>query len=236
MFRKPILFYGDPHNNWGPLYDACASYSDPGHIVIVGDLELQKPLHPEISDVFDAGWSIHYILGNHDCHGCPQYQHLVDDHPSGHMGGKVTPIAGLQVAGLSGVFKGKVWFPPAAPEYDNRQEWLRRNAPRRWRDGLPVHMLDTIFPEDFSALKPLRADILVSHEGPSSVWKGMGFDVIDGLAKKMGASLIVHGHHHHAGDLVDLPNGVAVKSLGKAEVWELPAEFLPVREVGSRRP
>ena len=236
MTRKPILFYGDPHKNWSPLYDACANYSEPGHIVVVGDLELEKPLHREICDVFDAGWSVHYILGNHDTNGCAQYQHLVDDHPSGHLGGKVTPVGGFQVAGLSGVFKDRIWRPPNDQRYEDRREWLRLNAPKKWRDWLPIHMIDSIFPEDFKTLKALRADDLVSHEGPSSVWKGMGFEVVDGLAKRMGAGLIVHGHHHHAAPLVDLPNGVSVKSLGIAEVWELPAEFLPVPEVGSRRP
>ena len=121
MSRKPILFYGDPHKNWGPLYDACAIYSQPGHIIVVGDLELERPLHREISDVFDAGWSVHYILGNHDTHGCPQYMHLVDDHPSGHLGGKVTPVGDFQVAGLSGVFKDRIWRPPNDQRYQDRR-------------------------------------------------------------------------------------------------------------------
>ena len=226
MSRKTIIFYGDPHGEWAPLYDACAYRQEPGHIVVIGDLELKRPLHRELSDIFEAGWSVSYILGNHDTDNCPQYQHLVDDCPEGHLGGRVTPIEGVQVAGLSGVFKKRVWYPPAEPVYSDRKDWLRRNAPRKWRDSVPIHMRDAIFPEDFDALRYLQADILVSHEGPSSVWKDMGFTVIDALSKRVGARLIVHGHHHHCGVLTTLPNGVSVKSMGIAEVWELPAEFL----------
>jgi hypothetical protein len=51
-----------------------------------------------------------------------------------------------------------------------------------------------IWPEDIDALSAQRADVLVTHEAPSSHPEGVG--VLDDLARAMGARLIVHGHHH----------------------------------------
>jgi len=51
-----------------------------------------------------------------------------------------------------------------------------------------------IWPEDVDRLSATRADVLVAHEAPSSHPTGKA--VIDGLARRMGARLVVHGHHH----------------------------------------
>ncbi|WP_244612118.1 metallophosphoesterase family protein [Iodidimonas gelatinilytica] len=72
----------------------------------------------------------------------------------------------------------------------------------------------------------VMADILVCHEGPSSIvddrnGQMMGFDVIDELATKMGAQLIVHGHHHRTYS-ARLDKGILVRGLGIAELclWD----------------
>ena len=39
MSKPPVLFVGDPHNDWEPLYDRCAYGSGPGHIVIRQQVE-----------------------------------------------------------------------------------------------------------------------------------------------------------------------------------------------------
>ena len=74
-----------------------------------------------------------------------------------------------------------------------------RQMGRGWRpehiEAL-VHSLGTtaIWPEDYDALAAQRADILVTHEAPSSHPAGKA--ALDALARAMGARLIVHGHHH----------------------------------------
>jgi hypothetical protein len=51
-----------------------------------------------------------------------------------------------------------------------------------------------IWPEDVEALSALRADVLVTHEAPSSHPQGVA--ALDALARRMGARLVIHGHHH----------------------------------------
>jgi hypothetical protein len=48
--------------------------------------------------------------------------------------------------------------------------------------------------EDVERLTGQRADILVTHEAPTS--HPAGFVVLEQLARRMGATLLVHGHHH----------------------------------------
>ena len=78
-----------------------------------------------------------------------------------------------------------------------------------------------------------RADILVTHEAPTSLIRDgrqLGFEVLDDLAAAMGARL-VHGHHHHDYDSV-LPNGVLVGGVGIAGVMNQHGQRL---ELGLRR-
>ena len=79
-----------------------------------------------------------------------------------------------------------------------------RNCPRTWpasawreeHIAALIHSLGAtaIWPEDYDYLATQRADILVTHEAPRSHPSGNA--ALDALARAMGASLIVHGHHH----------------------------------------
>lgn len=216
-----LHFVGDPHGDFASILSLAGQRV--GDIVIVGGLELPAPIHAVLAPLFATGWGIHYVLGNHDSDICQQLDWLTGDrggHPAGDLHARVADLGGVRVAGLGGVFKGRVWLPDEEVRYASREDWMGRNR-ERWRGGLPVHLRDTIFPEDFLRLGSQRADILVCHEGPSSVWRGQGWLAIDDLANRMGARLVVHGHHHHSGS-ASLPNGVGVRSLGIAETWELP--------------
>jgi predicted phosphodiesterase len=235
--QKPIYFYGDPHGDFGMLL-LLAEFRKPSTVVIVGDFELSGPIKEVLKPLFERGFDIHWIFGNHDTDTCQQADYLLSPtggHPEANLHCKVVDIGGIRIAGLGGVFKGRVWMPDEEVRYASRADWLRRNR-ERWRGGLPIHLIDTIFPEDFVTLGKLRADVLVTHEGPSSVWQGMGHKAMDDLAAKMGCSLIIHGHHHHS-EIRTLENGIEAVSLGKAELWELQREDFDrvVREVGRRR-
>ena len=143
-----------------------------------------------------------------------------DGIPEGFLGNRVWDVGATQVAGLSGVYRGRIWRPGEEPRYATRRDWMRSNRDC-WDGGMPLQHVDTIFPEDHAILGRQRCDVLVTHEGPSSVHRDMGWQAIDDLAVDMRATWIVHGHHHHSSEGV-LPNGVRVKSLAINEIWEMP--------------
>jgi hypothetical protein len=108
---------------------------------------------------------------------------------------KVVFIAGLRIAGLGGVFRGKVWTPPTQATFENPKQYLARCGKGNfWRGGLPLTHRSTIFPVDYSRLAEERADILVTHEAPSS--HPHGFAAIDELASRLGVITSFRGHHH----------------------------------------
>jgi hypothetical protein len=130
-------------------------------------------------------------------------------------------VGTLRIAGLGGVFKKRIWLPPAAPVYASRAALLRSLAHHQgWRRGVPLRHRDAIFPEDIAALAGLRADILVCHDAPSS--HPFGSAAIDDLAFTIRVRLIVHGHHHASlrGVTAD---GIRVIGLAKAEVLRITA-------------
>lgn len=221
-----ILFAGDPHRNFSPIIRACLGLS-PAVLIVVGDLDCQRPLRQELASVMAAGWRVRWILGNHDCETEAAYDNLVGDDPDGDLGFRVAEVDGCRVAGLPGVFKPSVWYPRLddgaqqiePPRYRSRDAFLAAQpVSRRWRDGLPLWHRDSIFPDDVDQLAGQRFDILVTHEAPSC--HRHGFSVIDDLAAAGGAKLIVHGHHHDSYTAI-LSNGITVRGLGLAEPWPL---------------
>lgn len=221
------MFAGDPHGNFAPILRACAAHP-PGTLVLLGDCDCAAPLPAVLAPALEAGWTVRWILGNHDTETEAAFDNLVGACSAGDFGLRVVTVGGVRLAGLPGVFKPRVWFPRAEdasgridpPQFRTRAAFLQAIGPQAaWRGGLPLWHRDTIFPEDFDALDGLRCDVLVTHEAPSS--HRHGFAVIDELAAACGARLLVHGHHHES-YAATLANGVAVRGLGLAETWILP--------------
>ena len=219
-----LVIYGDPHGDWRPLLEAVA-LDRPAAIVILGDCDLGRPLHVELAPVFAAGVEVAYLYGNHDKDSSGFWDNLVGDHPGGLLHARVCRLGPYDIAGIAGVFKQRIWLPPAAPRFDSRASYLQKLAHyERWRGGLPLRQRDAIFPEDFQALAGRRAEILVSHEAPST--HPHGFAALDDLARGLRVRLVVHGHHHASLTGVTT-DGIAVIGLGKAEVLRLGAGDLP---------
>jgi len=218
MTAFPLVFAGDPHRNFMPILRACAALP-PGVLVLLGDCECDAPLPRMLAPALAAGWDVRWILGNRDTDSVPAYDNLVDAYPQGDIGGRVVEIGGVRIAGLSGVFKPRVWHPVECeqPQFQTRAAFLAALPEKEhWRGGLPLWHRDTIFPEDFGRLRGKEFDVLVTHEAPSS--HRHGFAVIDALAAQGGARWIVHGHHHERYEAT-LENGVRVRGLGVAECW-----------------
>jgi hypothetical protein len=152
-------------------------------------------------------WFIH---GNHDTDADQDFDFLFGSELGGrNLHGRVELIAGYRVAGLGGVFRGKIWDPgqPVAQAPFKSREALLAHARRGsssaaagWRGGYARKHFSSIFPDEVEALSSMRADILVTHEAPSA--HPRGFRVLDDLVIALGAKLLVHGHHHENIDYV----------------------------------
>ena len=183
---------------------------------------LRAPLREMLAPLFGAGIAVHYVAGNWDFHGDEWFDRLFASHPTGDLHGACRTIGGLEVGGIGGVFLNDVWLPRSGgeePRFRSREEMLRAVHPReRWRGWLPLDRRQAVVPEEMEALARCRLDVLVCHEAPTS--HRLGFAAIDDLARRTGAKLIVHGHHHRAYDPC-LRDGTRVRGLGMAEPWLL---------------
>lgn len=76
---------------------------------------------------------------------------------------------------------------------------------------MPLRHRASIFRSDAAVLQYQKADILITHEAPTSL--DYGFRALDQLAEDLSAKVIIHGHHHHSYEGV-LRNGVKVRGAG----------------------
>ncbi len=187
-----ILFAGDPHGNFKPVVTAVKKYK-PEAVILLGDYDLDMPLHCCLEDIMGLT-EIWWIAGNHDFESSSKYENLFHSRLADnglHL--KVTEIAGIRVAGLSGIFLGRVWYPPQPPKWQCKQHFLHSQTNTR-QSELSLKYKSAIWHDEFEALKTLKADILVTHEAPNS--HRHGFSVISELAAAMGVKNIFHGHLH----------------------------------------
>ncbi len=188
-----ILFAGDPHGNFQPLITAVHKYR-PEAVVLLGDYDLAMPLDVCLQEILQLT-EIWWIAGNHDFETPSKYRNLFHSglaDNSLHL--KVTEISGLRIAGLGGIFLGRVWYPPQPPKWLSKQHFIQQQNITVKEANLPLKYLSAIWHDEFEALKKLRADILVSHEAPGS--HRHGFSAISELAAAMGVRHVFHGHLH----------------------------------------
>lgn len=198
-----LLIYGDPHGNFRELLRLVDKYS-PKAVIILGDFGLKKPLEQELNSILNKT-DVWFIHGNHDTDTDEQYDFLFGSQLADrNLHGRVVDIHGVRVAGVGGVFRGKVWHPEmndGVPLWSRREDYmyckpsnLKRSAKRY--GGLPRQHNSSIWYEDIERLAEQEADILVTHEAPSC--HRHGFSVFDDLAFEMGVKRIFHGHHHES--------------------------------------
>jgi predicted phosphodiesterase len=190
---KKILFAGDPHGNFGPLISAVNEHK-PEAVVLLGDYDLDVPLETSLQEIVGRT-EIWWIAGNHDFETPDKYRNLFHSALADnglHL--KVVDVAGLRIAGLGGIFLGRVWYPPQAPKWPNKQHYMNAQRPHIRQAELPLKYQCAIWHDEFHTLAQLKADILVTHEAPGS--HKHGFSVIGDLASAMGVKYIFHGHLH----------------------------------------
>lgn len=205
-----IVFVGDVHRRWDLVARGLAALPRPArHVVLLGDMECHAPLDQLAAPILAHGAGLHWIFGNHDADGGPEmWANLADPRRNPHtaagaLHGRVVEVGGLRIAGLGGTFHTRVWNPPAPPRLHSRAQLDAdlTTLGSGWSADATAALARTlanmvIWPEDIDALASQRADVLVTHEAPSSHPSGVA--VLDDLARAMGARLVVHGHHHVA--------------------------------------
>jgi predicted phosphodiesterase len=203
-----LIFIGDIHQNWAEVEAGLACLAvPPKAAVLLGDIECTQPLDALAAPLLDRGVAVYWIHGNHDYDTGPgMWANLADPErnpqtAAGALHGRVAAIAGLRVAGLGGAFLPHVWRANAPPRLRHRHQLLADLAATRpeldaSRAAALAHFLSAtaIWPEDVETLFSQKADVLVTHEAPTSHPDGV--NALDDLARAMGARLIVHGHHH----------------------------------------
>lgn len=188
-----ILFCGDPHGHFEALFE-LARRLQPRAMVLLGD---NTPPDDATYPALDRLTDVYSIIGNHDGDRDEylyRYGYLLDR--GRDLSGRVLEIDGYRVAGLGGVFRGKlVWVPPNTPRAHSRAE-LAAHTPRQnrfWGGPARKHWA-SLWYEDYQTLSRLHADILVSHEAPETLAKG--FEALGELARRMKAKRYFHGHLH----------------------------------------
>jgi predicted phosphodiesterase len=188
-----ILFAGDPHGNFDPLITAVHQYK-PEAVILLGDYDLNTPMENALQDIVGLT-EIWWIAGNHDFEN-PSKHHFLFHSALADKGLhlKVVDIAGIRIAGLGGIFLGRVWYPPKPPKWVDKQQYLNAQSPHLRHNDLSLKYQCAIWHNEFHALAQMKADILVTHEAPGS--HKHGFSVIGDLGLAMGVKHIFHGHLH----------------------------------------
>lgn len=194
-----ILFCGDPHGRFDHILLAAA---DPtvAAVILLGDLQAQEPLHESLGSIAEKTWFIH---GNHDTDSVQDWDHVWNSKVADrNIDGRVITLnSGLRIAGLGGVFRESVWHPDPGsktkgkPVYMTPQEHAKYTPRQDRLNGLQTRKhWSSIYRGTVDKLAGLKADVLVTHEAPS--YHPHGFEVLDELARDMGASFTIHGHQH----------------------------------------
>lgn len=194
-----ILFFGDTHGGFAHCLTVVEQVR-PRAIVFLGDLQAGEPLHDILHDVMKLT-EVWWIPGNHDTDSELIYDNLfASELADRNLDGRVAEIAGLRIAGLGGVFRGRIWTPQQAKwNYFSPDDFIKSVSPRiHFRGGLTLKQRSSIFPSVYMALRTQCADLLVTHEAPSC--NRYGFAAIDRLGRQLKISKLFHGHHHDTYD------------------------------------
>jgi hypothetical protein len=187
--RLPLYLVGDPHGSFRDINSQLCRLP-PGVVVTLGDHDLVVPYRVAMAPAISAGHQCYFIPGNHDLEF--GYDLLWADYGARNISGHVAELGGWRVAGLGGIFMGRVWYPRTEedqPKFRNRQEMLRSKGTLGEFGKNTVEQI--IFPDDVDRLSRQRADILVTHE--SAPPHKHGFQALGKLAADMRVTYHAHG-------------------------------------------
>jgi hypothetical protein len=133
-----VLYCGDPHGRFRHIIEA-AGHTRASAVVLLGDLEPQRPLHVELAPLIERGVPVWYIHGNHDADSDELWMRLWGSELAEcNVHGRVVTLPdGQRLAGLGGVFRESVWYPSSsatrdgAPAFRSMREHARSTG-REW--------------------------------------------------------------------------------------------------------
>lgn len=206
-----ILFCGDPHGEFSHIR---AAGREADTVILLGD---QTPNHPLPNELGSLWPKTYFILGNHDTELAGFLVAHRGDAWSHNLHGRIEDVCGLRLAGLGGIFRGRIWRPAEGIRFHSRKELLEATPPkRRFLGDIPALHWSSIFPADFDLIRWLTpVDILITHEAPES--HKHGFQIIGDLARDVGARWLIHGHHHEGSADAEIEGGINVVGLGLRE-------------------
>lgn len=178
--KEEILFCGDLHGNHQHVI-AMAREITPMAVILLGDMEFTEHAHIALEPIADLVW---WIAGNHDTDNEESWDNLVNSKLADRcLDGRVVTLAdGTRIAGLSGVFREKVWAPPREPVWCSYEQWMKDRHQKHSKETL--RHLSTIFPKTIDRLSMDSADILVTHE--ATELHPHGWEVLSDLADCLG--------------------------------------------------
>jgi predicted phosphodiesterase len=223
-----IYLIGDPHGNYEQIIRILRR-DKPAAAIFLGDMDLEQPLDRELASVL-GDTEVWWIHGNHDADRQTWYDHLFRSGLGDRsLHARVVDVAGTRVAGLGGVFRGKVWMPDrqardrellmGTARYRNPDEFMADRPSNVRRSGMPLKHHATIWPDHYDGLAEHRADVLVCHEAPSCHTSGFG--ALDSLAETLGVTKVFHGHHHKTYDGRIGDCGIKVHGVGLGGIRDL---------------
>jgi predicted phosphodiesterase len=105
----PVLFCGDPHGRFQHIIDAC-DRCKASAVILLGDLEPQRPLDLELASLVEREIPVWYIHGNHDADSDELWARVWGSEIADrNVHGRVVELPnGQRLAGLGGVFRESV--------------------------------------------------------------------------------------------------------------------------------
>ena len=172
-----ILFFGDTHGKFNHLIQTVIAHQ-PAAIIIVGDIQAEKPLHEVLESILDKT-DIWWIPGDHDSDNQKYYDNVYGSELADkNLHGRIVNIDGQRVAGLGGIFRESIWHPgqnhspsiiDSYEELENKLagELFYQKISKDKLEGQLLTHRGSLFFSDWYSLYGQQADILVTHEAPS---------------------------------------------------------------------
>ena len=116
---RTIWLCGDVHGDLRHLNTALDHARNlPRAIIFLGDLDPQQPVHEWLAFLSGLGIKTWFIHGNHETDSEEYFQNTFSPDASAlNFDGRIVDVEGIKIAGLGGIFREKVWYPPSPPAF-----------------------------------------------------------------------------------------------------------------------